>query len=119
MFCPAAAASDLLVGLSGNDTLNGDGGNDRLQGGLGADDLNGGAGIDVAIYSDATGSGRYSTVVEWRRLRQCDAAGDALNKHRKHSWDQRLMTCLIGANGADNVLDGDGGDDFLAEPFRQ
>ena len=29
------------------------------------------------------------------------------------------MTCLIGANGAANVLDGDDGDDFLAEPFRQ
>jgi Ca2+-binding RTX toxin-like protein len=100
--------NDALFGDAGNDTLEGGYGNDTLIGGAGADTLIGGRGADTASYANAT-SGVILDLVTGGRAN--DAAGDSYSGIENVVGTAFADT--IAGNGADNVIDGGGGNDHL------
>jgi Ca2+-binding RTX toxin-like protein len=106
----ANGADNALYGLGGNDTLDGLGGNDTLEGGAGSDTLLGDGGVDTASYADATGG----VIV---RLFNGTAFNNVANGDVLTSIENVLGSSfgdeLYGANGVNNALFGDEGNDTL------
>ncbi len=102
--------NDYLFGLSGDDILDGGMDNDLLAGGSGADMLNGGAGIDTASY--ASSSGGVIVRLYNGTGASADAAGDTYESIENVIGSDNA-DALIGAYGADNVLQGGAGADYI------
>jgi Ca2+-binding RTX toxin-like protein len=105
-----AATSSSLEGGDGNDTLSGGDGGARLVGGPGADTLTGGAGLDIADYSDR--SNPLTITLDGQ-------PGDG--EAGENDNDASDIEIVNGGSGddaitgsdADNVLNGNGGNDTL------
>ena len=100
---------DFLYGGDGNDAIYGEGGNDYLDGGAGADLLDGGAGVDSINYHGSS-MGVYIDL-QTMTASGGDAEGDVL-VGIEYVRGSHFNDVLIG-DGGDNFLCGMGGDDTL------
>ena len=94
---------DILRGFDGNDTLIGGDGEDFLSGGMGDDILDGGNGFDRAAY--ATGALAGVTV----DLNIVGVAQDTGSQ----GFDTLIGIEHVSGTGFDDVLTGDGGDNWI------
>ena len=93
---------DYMRGYAGNDSLLGDGGDDYLNGGDGDDLLDGGAGLDRAAYLGSTGG----VTVDLNLQGSAQNTGSA-------GWDTLVGIEHVSGTIYDDVLTGDGGDNWL------
>ncbi|MEQ1709547.1 MAG: calcium-binding protein [Terricaulis sp.] len=102
--------SNRLDGGAGDDSLSGLSGDDTIVGGPGADRIDGGAGSDTADYS---GSDAGVIVRVWNGTGEGgDAQGDRLT-NVENVTGSGFADSLIGADGVENRLDGNAGNDSL------
>ncbi len=108
----AGAGNDVLDGSSGADILSGGDGDDTLEGGSGADTLDGGTGVNWLDYSASPGGVTIN-------LATGAASGGQASSDSLIAGTFRHVVGSNGANdrltgdGDGNILDGRGGDDTL------
>lgn len=112
------SGDDVLAGGSGDDTLRGGDGDDILNGQVGADLLDGGAGFDEVDYSEASSGVTLTAIYDgpiftaYHASGAAEAEGDVLLSI-EYVRGSEFDDVLGGNNTAENVLQGNGGNDSL------